>query len=102
MKFTAEINVMPLKALLDPQGKTVSASMKKLDLSEIDNVRIGKHITQTTAPASSMISVHITGPFIGKRRKPWVSWSVMVTTVGTVGSSVRGATTQSIAVVVHE
>ena len=45
MKFTAEINVMPLKALLDPQGKTVSASMKKLDLSEIDNVRIGKHIT---------------------------------------------------------
>lgn len=45
MKFTAKINVMPLKALLDPQGKTVSASMKRINLPEIDNVRIGKHIT---------------------------------------------------------
>ncbi len=45
MKFTAEINVMPLKSLLDPQGKAVSASMQNIDLSEIKNVRIGKHIT---------------------------------------------------------
>ncbi|HNR49452.1 MAG TPA: phosphoribosylformylglycinamidine synthase subunit PurS [Bacteroidia bacterium] len=45
MKFTAKINVMPLKALLDPQGKTVTASMKRINLPEIENVRIGKHIT---------------------------------------------------------
>ena len=45
MKFKAEIDVMPLKALLDPQGKAVSASMGNVGLSEIDNVRIGKHIT---------------------------------------------------------
>ena len=45
MKFTAEIDVMPHKSLLDPQGKAVSASMKNIDLSEIKNVRIGKHIT---------------------------------------------------------
>lgn len=45
MKYTAHINVMPLKALLDPQGKAVTGSMKNLNLSEIDNVRIGKHIT---------------------------------------------------------
>ena len=44
MKFKAEINVMPLKALLDPQGKAVSASMSNVGLSEIENVRIGKHI----------------------------------------------------------
>ena len=36
---------MPLKALLDPQGKAVTSSMKNLNLSEIENVRIGKHIT---------------------------------------------------------
>ena len=36
---------MPLPALLDPQGKTVSASMKNLGLAEIENVRIGKHIS---------------------------------------------------------
>ena len=45
MKFIAEIDVMPLKALLDPQGKAVTGSMKNLELSEIQNVRIGKHIT---------------------------------------------------------
>ena len=45
MKFRAEIDIMPLKALLDPQGKAVTASMINLGLSEITNVRIGKHIT---------------------------------------------------------
>lgn len=44
MKFIAEIDVMPHKALLDPQGKAVSGSMKNLGLPEIGNVRIGKHI----------------------------------------------------------
>jgi len=45
MKFKAEITIMPLKALLDPQGKAVSNSMKNLGFKEVDNVRIGKHIT---------------------------------------------------------
>ena len=45
MKFRAEIDVMPLKALLDPQGKAVTSSMKNLGLAEVENVRIGKHIT---------------------------------------------------------
>ena len=45
MKFKAKINIMPLKTLLDPQGKAGSASMKNIKLSEISNVRIGKHIT---------------------------------------------------------
>ena len=45
MKLKAEINVMPLKALLDPQGKAVTGSMKNIGLPEIQNVRIGKHIS---------------------------------------------------------
>ncbi len=45
MKFQAEINVMPLKEILDPQGKAVSGSMKTLGIPEINNVRIGKHIS---------------------------------------------------------
>jgi len=45
MKFTASIKVMPNKNLLDPQGKAVTMSMKNLNLNEVDNVRIGKHIT---------------------------------------------------------
>jgi phosphoribosylformylglycinamidine synthase PurS subunit len=45
MTFKAHIDIMPLEALLDPQGKAVSNSMVNLGLSEITNVRIGKHIT---------------------------------------------------------
>jgi phosphoribosylformylglycinamidine synthase len=45
MKFKAEIDVMPLEALLDPQGKAVTGSMKNLGLEEISGIRIGKHIT---------------------------------------------------------
>lgn len=52
MKFIAEIDVMPLKALLDPQGKAVTGSMKNLGLPEIANVRIGKHITLEVEAAS--------------------------------------------------
>jgi phosphoribosylformylglycinamidine synthase PurS subunit len=44
-KFQAEIDVMPKKEILDPQGKAVTGSMKNLGLSEIHNIRIGKHIT---------------------------------------------------------
>ena len=44
-KFQAEIDVMPKKEILDPQGKAVTGSMKNLGLSEIQNVRIGKHIS---------------------------------------------------------
>jgi phosphoribosylformylglycinamidine synthase len=45
MKFIANIDVMPLKVLLDPQGKAVTSSMKNLGFNEVENVRIGKHIT---------------------------------------------------------
>lgn len=45
MKFTAAIDVMPLPALLDPQGKAVSNNMENIGLPEITGVRIGKHIT---------------------------------------------------------
>ena len=36
---------MPKKEILDPQGKAVTGSMKNLGLSEIQNIRIGKHIS---------------------------------------------------------
>jgi phosphoribosylformylglycinamidine synthase subunit PurS len=45
MKFIAEIDVMPLKALLDPQGKAVSHGLTNMGLTGIENIRIGKHIT---------------------------------------------------------
>ena len=44
MKFKAQIDIMPMEELLDPQGKVVTQSLHKLGLEKIDNVRIGKHI----------------------------------------------------------
>ncbi|WP_353482300.1 phosphoribosylformylglycinamidine synthase subunit PurS [Haliscomenobacter sp.] len=45
MKFVAEIDIMPHKELLDPQGKAVANNLKNIDIHEVSDVRIGKHIT---------------------------------------------------------
>ena len=45
MKYTVAINVMPLKDLLDPQGKAVLGGLHNLGLSQVQDVRIGKRIT---------------------------------------------------------
>ena len=45
MKFTAQVKVMPLKELLDPQGKAVQGSLTNIGLKNIEDVRIGKNIT---------------------------------------------------------
>ena len=61
MKFIAEINVMPLKALLDPQGKAVTHSMKNIGFNEVSNVRIGKHVTleiEATSKEAAMKKVN--------------------------------------------
>ena len=51
MHFTAEIDIMPHRALLDPQGKAVTHSMAGIELPEITGVRMGKHIQlQVEAP----------------------------------------------------
>ncbi|MBW7869082.1 MAG: phosphoribosylformylglycinamidine synthase subunit PurS [Brumimicrobium sp.] len=44
MKYRAEIDVMPQDALLDPQGKAVTQGLKNMGLSEVEDVRIGRHI----------------------------------------------------------
>ena len=44
MKFQVQVKVMPLKELLDPQGKAVRAGLDNLGLKKITDVRIGKNI----------------------------------------------------------
>ena len=44
MIFTVQVKVMPLKDLLDPQGKAVMGGLQNLGLNTITDVRIGKHI----------------------------------------------------------
>jgi len=44
MNYTVQIKVMPLKELLDPQGKAVMGGLQNLGLSGVEDVRIGKNI----------------------------------------------------------
>jgi len=52
MKFIAEIEVMPIKEILDPQGKAVKLGLENLGISNVQDVRIGKHITITLESTS--------------------------------------------------
>jgi phosphoribosylformylglycinamidine synthase PurS subunit len=45
MIFSVQVKVMPLKELLDPQGKAVVGGLQNLGLKNINEVRIGKNIS---------------------------------------------------------
>lgn len=45
MTYTVQVKVMPLKELLDPQGKAVMGGLGNLGLNGVEDVRIGKNIT---------------------------------------------------------
>ena len=44
MKYVAEIDIMPQKEILDPQGKAVKLGLHNLHIDSVGDVRIGKHI----------------------------------------------------------
>jgi len=44
MKYLAKIDILPLKELLDPQGKTIAQNLKNIDVHSVHDVRVGKHI----------------------------------------------------------
>ncbi len=52
MKFKAEIDIMHLKALLDPQGKTVTSNMTNVGIQGVEDVRIGKHVQMSLEAGS--------------------------------------------------
>lgn len=52
MIYNVQIKVMPLKDLLDPQGKAVMGGLKNLGITSVSDVRVGKHITLAIEAAS--------------------------------------------------
>ena len=59
MIFTAQVKVMPLKELLDPQGKAVMGGLANLGLNGIQDVRIGKNITLQVEAATAAAAQQI-------------------------------------------
>lgn len=45
MTYTVQVKVMPLKELLDPQGKAVLGGLGNLGLKSVSDVRVGKNVT---------------------------------------------------------
>jgi len=52
MKYIAEIEIMPHKELLDPQGKAVLKNLKNINVDGVEDMRIGKHVKMTLEAAS--------------------------------------------------
>lgn len=44
MIYNVQVKVMPLKDLLDPQGKAVMGGLKNLGFNNVEDVRIGKNV----------------------------------------------------------
>ncbi len=44
MNFSVQVKVMPLRELLDPQGKAVMGGLQNLGIKTVQDVRIGKTI----------------------------------------------------------
>ena len=59
MKFTVQVKVMPLKELLDPQGKAVLGGLSNLGLKNVQDVRIGKNISLQVEASSSEEAVKL-------------------------------------------
>jgi len=53
MNFSVNIKVMPLKELLDPQGKAVMGGLENLGIKNVSDVRVGKNITLQIEAASA-------------------------------------------------
>ena len=53
MTFQVQIKVMPLKDLLDPQGKAVMSGLHQLGIAGVQDVRVGKHITLSVEAADA-------------------------------------------------
>ena len=61
MKYIANIDIMPLKELLDPQGKAVNNSLHNLGLGSVQDVRVGKHVVLTIEAANAAAAEQAAG-----------------------------------------
>ena len=59
MIYTARVKVMPLKDLLDPQGKAVMGGLQNLGLTTVSDVRIGKNIDLQIEAVNKEIALSI-------------------------------------------
>ena len=72
MKYEVLVDVMPLEALLDPQGKAVLGTIRQLGYDGVSSVRIGKHIA-LQVEAESIDAVRGIANGLSIRSIRWIS-----------------------------
>jgi phosphoribosylformylglycinamidine synthase PurS subunit len=58
-KYRAIVNVMLKPAILDPQGRAVEATLRRLGHENVADVRIGKHIELTLSGERGEVERHL-------------------------------------------
>ena len=59
--YKAEIKVMLKRAILDPQGRAVAATLRRLGTRNVHDVRIGKHIELTLSGERTAVEAQLAG-----------------------------------------
>lgn len=58
-EYRAEIKVMLKRAILDPQGRAVAATLRRLGTQNVQDVRIGKHIELTLSGERAAVEAQL-------------------------------------------
>lgn len=59
--FRADIKVMLKWAILDPQGRAVAGTLRRLGTTNVQDVRIGKHIELVLSGERAAVEAQLTG-----------------------------------------
>ena len=57
--YKAEIKVMLKRAILDPQGRAVAGTLRRLGTENVQDVRIGKHIELTLSGERAAVEAQL-------------------------------------------
>ena len=58
-QYRAEIKVMLKRAILDPQGRAVAATLRRLGTDNVHDVRIGKHLELTLSGERAAVEAQL-------------------------------------------
>ena len=61
MAYKAEIKVMLKQAILDPQGRAVETTLRRLGATNVAGVRIGKHIELVLSGERAEVEAQLQG-----------------------------------------
>ncbi|MCC7196229.1 MAG: phosphoribosylformylglycinamidine synthase subunit PurS [Gemmatimonadaceae bacterium] len=53
MKYRVQVEVLPRRGILDPQGRAVADALRTLGFADVEEVHLGRHLVVELAAASA-------------------------------------------------